>query len=423
MPESHDPYAALRYRDYRRLLTGNVLAGAGAEMLAVAVGWELYQRTDSAAALGYVGLAQFLPVLLLSLPAGQAADRFSRQLIVVGSLSLLAITSLGLAAISLLDGPIPLVYVCLVLAGVGRAFSAPARWALAPQVVPPPLIGNAVTWNSSGWQIAAVSGPTLGGLVIGLTESAAGAYLLTAACAVTCAGLVATLRPRPVERLPEGRSLRSLLAGAAFVWRTKPILATITLDLFAVLLGGATALLPIFARDILVVGPQGLGALRAAPSLGALVMALVIAHRPPFRRAGRAMLIAVAGFGGAMIVFGLSESFWLSFAALALSGAFDNVSVVVRGTLVQVLTPDAMRGRVSAVNAVFIGSSNELGAFESGLTAAWFGPVLSVVGGGVGTIVVVLAVMGVWPELLRLGALRPDAKGNLPAGETGAKVA
>jgi MFS family permease len=212
-------------------------------------------------------------------------------------------------------------------------------------------------------------------------------------------------------------SLRSLLAGAAFVWRTKLILATITLDLFAVLLGGATALLPIFARDILEVGPSGLGWLRAAPSLGALVMALTMAHRPPLRRAGRALLWSVAGFGLATIVFGFSQNFFLSLAMLALTGAFDNVSMVVRSTLVQVLPSDAMRGRVSAVNAIFIGSSNQLGAFESGITAAWFGPVWSVVGGGIGTLLVVMSVMGIWPEVLRLGRLEAEPGCNDEAAD------
>jgi hypothetical protein len=230
-------------------------------------------------------------------------------------------------------------------------------------------------------------------------------YAFAGLCCLVCAVLLIPVRPRAVEQRTETRSLASLLAGVRFVWNTEVLLAAITLDLFAVLLGGATALLPIYADQILGIGSFGLGCLRAAPALGALVMAMVLAHRPPLRHAGRALLLSVAGFGLATIVFGLSENVWLSFAMLALIGALDNVSVVIRGTLMQLLTPDAMLGRVAAVNAVFISSSNELGAFESGLTAYWFGPVLSVVGGGVGTILVVVAAMIGWPALRRLGPL------------------
>jgi MFS family permease len=288
--------------------------------------------------------------------------------------------------------------------------------------VPAEDITSAVTWNSSGWQLASVAGPALGGLLIAEAGRPAFAYLLAACGALASAGLVTAIRPHAPPRRGEPPSLASLLAGARFIARTKLILATITLDLFAVLLGGATALLPAFAKDILGVGPVGLGWLQAAPSLGALAMAFTLAHRPPLRRAGRALLWAVAGFGAATIVFGLSQNAVLSFAMLALTGAFDNVSIVVRGTLVQVLTPDSMRGRVSAVNAVFIGSSNELGAFESGITAEWFGPVVSVVGGGLGTLLVVVAVMLKWPEVLRLGPLRPAEIAGGGAGEAEAGV-
>jgi MFS family permease len=416
MQEAHEPYAALRHRDYRYLLGGSVLASLGTQMQSVAVGWELYQRTNSAVPLGLVGLAQFLPVLLLSLPAGHAADRYSRKGLLVAAQGLMAVASLGLLALSVGQGPVSLVYLCLFLAGVSRAFGAPARWSLVSQVVPAPLLVNAVTWNSSGWQLASVVGPALGGWVIALAGRAAVVYLLTALCVLTCAALIALIQPRAATHPKEVPSLPSLLAGIRFVWQTKLILATITLDLFAVLLGGATALLPIFARDILHVGPAALGWLHAAPSLGALLMALIMAHQPPLRRAGRALLASVAGFGAATVVFGLSRDFALSFAMLALTGALDNVSVVVRGTLVQVLTPDAMRGRVAAVNVVFIGSSNELGALESGLTAEWFGPVASVVGGGLGTLLVVAAVLLRWPEVFRLGPLRPAEVARLPEG-------
>jgi MFS family permease len=406
MQEAHDPYAALRHRDYRRLLAGNVLASVANEMQGMVVGWELYERTDSQLALGLVGLVQFAPVFFLALPAGHVADRLNRKKLVIATRGLAAITSLGLAALSFWQGPVVLVFVCLLLTGVVTAFSAPARWALVPQVVPAVDLHNAVTWNSSGWQIASMLGPALGGLVLGVTRQAVGAYLIAGACSLGCAALFAGIHPRAVERHTGGVTLASLLAGVRFVWQQKLILATITLDLFAVLLGGATALLPVFARDILDVGPVGLGWLRAAPSIGALLMAVLLAHLPPMRRAGPTLLVSVAGFGVATVVFGLSRDHTLSFAMLALTGALDNISVVVRGTLVQVLTPDVMRGRVSAVNAIFIGSSNELGAFESGATAELFGAVPSVVGGGVGTVLVVLAVAWAWPQVLRLGSLR-----------------
>ncbi len=414
MAQPHDPYAALRSPDYRRLLSGNVLSALGSEMQSVAVGWELYERTNDAAALGFVGLVQFLPVLFLSLPAGQAADRFSRKGMFLLAQSLMSLASVGLATLSFVQGPVSLVYLCLFIVGVGRAFSAPARWSLIPSVVPETALSNAVTWNSSGWQVASMLGPTLGGVVIAVTSRAGGAYVLAALCSVTCSVLVAGMRLRPAPRRRVPTTFRSLLAGVRFVWATPLILATITLDLFAVLLGGATALLPIYARDILAIGPTGLGWLRAAPSVGALVMALTLAHRPPLRRAGRALLWSVAGFGVATVVFGLSRDPLLSFVMLALTGALDNVSIVVRGTLVQLLTPDEMRGRVSAVNTIFIVTSNELGAFESGMTAWLFGPVVSVVGGGIGTVLVVIAVALRWPQVLRLGPLQAPVSEGTP---------
>jgi hypothetical protein len=267
------------------------------------------------------------------------------------------------------------------------------------------VLTNAITWHSSGWQIANVAGPALGGLAIALSGEAAAAFLFAALCSFASAGLFIPIQLKPASRRIEPPSFGSLLAGVRFVARSKLLLAAITLDLFAVLLGGATALLPIYARDILQVGPTGLGWLRASPALGAFVMAMMLAHRAPLARPGLALLLAVAGFGAATIVFGVSTIPLLSFLMLGLAGAFDNVSVVVRHTLVQVLTPDEMRGRVAAVNVVFISSSNELGAFESGVTAALFGPVASVVGGGIGTILVVVTAALRWPQLLGLGPL------------------
>jgi MFS family permease len=423
MQGEHDPYAALRHRDYRNFLAGAVLASIGGEMLAVAVGWEVYQRTPDERTgkllLGLTGLAQFLPVLLLALPAGQAADRYSRKVLLQLAQLTMALAAVQLALISWCKGPIWLVFVCLVVIGCSRAFSMPSRVALLAQLVPADCLASAITWNSSGWQTASVIGPALGGGVIAIGGTPALTYLLTGMCGLACVLLLVPIRPREVARpmVEEARSLSALLAGVRFVLKTELLLAAITLDLFAVLLGGATALLPVYASDILGIGSFGLGLLRAAPAIGALVMAMILAHRPPLRRAGRALLLAVAGFGLATIVFGVSRDPVLSFAMLALAGALDNISVVVRGTMMQLLTPDSMRGRVSAVIAVFISSSNQLGEFESGLTAWLFGTVESVVGGGVCTIVVVVCVMLRWPMLRRLGALRPGALLPADAGE------
>jgi MFS family permease len=418
MHDVHDPYAALRHAGYRRLLSGNILARIGFEMQSVAVGWELWERTHSPTNLGLVGLVQFLPVILLSLPAGHIVDRYSRKALLLTAQGLMAAASLALAGLSYLQGPVELIYVCLLIVGISQAFGFPARWALVPMLVPHSDLANAMTWNSSGLQISTMVGPASGGLAWWASGGAVVPYLLAASCSLACVALLSGIRPQGESRATEGTSLATLLAGVRFVWTTRLILATITLDLFAVLLGGATALLPIFAsEEFLNVGPSGLGWLRTAPAIGAFVMALVIAHRPPLRHAGPAMLWSVSGFGVATIVFGLSQNFWLSFAMLALTGALDNVSVVVRSTLVQVLTPDHMRGRVSAVNFIFISSSNQLGAFESGITAAWFGPVPSVVAGGVGTVLVVLAVILKWPEVLRLGSLHRTEEMDIRADE------
>lgn len=419
MAKPHDPYASLRHAGYRRLLAGNVLSALALEMQSVAVGWELYERTGSAAALGLTGLAQFLPVLVLSLPAGHAADRFNRKRLFIAAQVLLAAASASLAVLSWFAGPVGLIYLSLLANGVGRSFTAPSRWALLAQLVPTADLANAVTWNSSGWQVASLVGPAAGGFAIALTGRATDTYVAAALCCLGCAALVAGTRPGVGGRSGEPMTLDSLLAGVRFVWSSPVILATITLDLFAVLLGGATALLPIYARDILQIGPTGLGWLRAAPSVGAVVMALALAHRPPMRKAGRAMLLSVAGFGVATLVFGLSRDPILSFAMLALTGALDNISIVVRGTLVQLLTPEAMRGRVASVNTIFIVSSNELGAFESGVTAHWFGPVASVVIGGLGTLAVVSGVALRWPQVRRLGVLDATvAQQQLPLGMT-----
>ena len=383
-------------------------------MLQVALGWELYERTHSALALGLVGLVTAIPVILLALPAGHLADSMDRKKIVIGAQMVFVVTSLSLAAVSHSQGPIPLIFGILLVGGIGQAFNNPARSALMPRLVPAEVFGNAVTWSSSAFQTAAVVGPAIGGFVIALEHRATAAYVIDACLtsayllmlvAIRADGGVqtsaASLKPR------EKMTMESLIAGMRFVKNTKVVLAALTLDLFAVLLGGATALLPIFAKDILQVGPNGLGWLRAAPSIGALIVMLGIAHRPPMQRTGWTLIGSVAGFGICTIVFGFSRSFSLSMSMLFLLGGLDGISMIVRGTLVQLWTPDEMRGRVSAVNSVFIDMSNELGGFESGALAAAVGPVAAVVGGGIGTIVVVTAVAAAWPELRNLGALTP----------------
>lgn len=403
--ERHDPYAALRFRDFRLLAFGRFVASLGEQMVSVAIGWELYERTGSAFALGLVGLVQVLPVIVLALIAGHVADRFDRKRVVFITQLLLGIGSLGLAFLSYTQGSLVLVYGCLLMIGILRAFNNPASSTLLPQTVPPEIFPSAATWSSSAWQFASVMGPALGGLMIGVFHSASEVFLVDAAACMIFVVLVTMIKGRQIARSIEPMTFQSLIAGFSFIRHNKIVLAAITLDLFAVLFGGATALLPVFAKDILQVGPEGLGWLRAAPSIGAVAMVLTIAFLPPFKRAGTTLLIAVIGFGVATIIFGLSQSFILSLLMLVALGALDNISVVIRSTLLLTRTPDEMRGRVGAVNNVFIGASNELGAFESGVAAAALGPVLAVVVGGIGTILVVLSVAHIWPEVRRLGKL------------------
>jgi MFS family permease len=449
----HDPYAALRSRDFRYFALGNVAGIIGWQMVSVVVGWELYSRTNSKTALGLVGLVQVIPLLLLALPAGHVVDRHDRRRVMLATQLILAATGLTLGVASLLsnripdvevlrgcnaafaalsgwlgetgyryDDPyVPLMFGLLAVNGAGRVLSQPAKSALLPQLVPAGLFANAVTWNSSLFEVSSMAGPAVGGLLVAAlqTGGAASAWWAWAYPAVYFANAVLQfgyfvallpVKARTPPRAKEPLTLASLSAGVRYVWSTKIILATLTLDLLAVILGGAVALLPVYAKDILHVGPAGLGWLRAAPSIGAVSTALLLAHRPPMKKAGRNMLWAVAGFGAATVVFGFSTWFWLSLGMLVLTGALDNVSVVVRHTLVQTLAPDEMRGRVSAVNAIFIGSSNQLGSLESGLTAAAFGTVPAVVLGGVGTIVVTALAAVAWPELRRYGPMtRPPA--------------
>lgn len=415
-PTSHDPYQSLRFRDFRLLLIGNFIASLGEQMLSVAIGWEIYERTNSAFLLGMVGLAEVFPSLILSLYAGHVADRYNRKLIIIITQAILVLASLGLTALSYSQGPILLIYGCLLLIGMAAAFNSPAASTLPALIIPAETFENAATWSSSIWQLASVIGPALGGLVIAVSHSATFVYVLNGGAALLFTLLIMPVKVKQIivagrETATAPTTVQSLGEGISFLRRTPILLAAITLDLFAVLFGGATNLLPIFAKDILQVGPEGLGWLRAAPAVGAVGVAFVIAHRPPFKRAGRTLLLAVGGFGAATIVFGLSHSFWLSLVMLLVLGGLDNISVVIRETLALTRTPDEMRGRVAAINGLFINASNQLGGFESGLIAQLFGPVWSVAGGGVGTIVVVAGVALVWPELRRMRALRPEPVG------------
>lgn len=410
-----DPYAVLRNRDFALYLTGRLIAAFGQQMLTVAVLWELYERTHSPLHLGFVGLTQMIPMLLGMLPAGHVADNFERKRVILAMISVIALASLGLTLVSALHAPVIWIYVCLLVSGIGRTFLWPASAAFLPHLVPRALFSRAVTWNTSTFQLSSVVGPMAGGALIALTHSAATVYALNTAAALICLALVCGIRQRHRPAIQEKMTLPGLFAGFKFVLHHRIILGTITLDMFAVLLGGATVLLPVYAKEILRVGPGGLGLLQSAMPTGAILCGLILAHRPPMEKAGRALMGAVAVFGAAIIVFGVSRWFWLSFAALFVCGAVDNVSVIVRHTLVQLLTPDERRGRVSAVNSLFIGTSNELGGFRAGGVAHLFGTatgnsiatgaLISVVSGGVGTILVVLAVALLWPEIRRYGRL------------------
>ena len=378
-------------------------------MQKVAVGWEIYERTGSALNLGYAGLAQFLPQVLWVLVAGHVTDTFNRKRVLMAALTFNAIASVGLALNSVRGGSVYLIYACLFATGTARAFFMPARAAFLPRIIPLPIFSNAVSWNSTGFELASMTGPAVGGLLIGFFRSATLVYVITALGAITFVIMLGNIPYKHASQERPPITLHALSVGFRFIWKSKAVLASMLLDMFGVLLGGATAMMPIYAKDILQVGPRGLGWLMAAPSIGACTMALLQAHRGPLRRAGRTLLFAVAGFGTVTIVFGISRTFWLSMAMLCLLGSCDNISVVVRSTLIQMLTPDDMRGRVSALNGLFIGTSNELGAFESGLVAGFLGPVFSVVSGGIGTLVVVAAIAWLFPQLRSYGRLDQPA--------------
>jgi MFS family permease len=391
--------------DFQRFQAARFLLTVGIQMQSVAVGWNVYELTHRPLDLGYVGLAQFLPLFALSPITGQVADRFDRRLVLLFCYAGILLSSLLLLLCTWRDvHDLRVIYSILALFGATRAFNGPAGSALLTHIVPKADFPRAVAWSSTSWQVATVVGPALGGLVYAAAGAAA-VYAASAAAAVATFLLVAsmTVRTGGLEKRP--LSMKTVLAGLHYVFEKKIILGSITLDLFAVLLGGAVALLPIFAKDILDLGPRALGLLRSAPAVGASLMAILLAHRPLKRRAGAIMFASVGVFGLATIVFALSKVFWLSFVALVVCGASDMISVIIRGTLVQIATPPEMRGRVSAVNQVFIGASNELGEFESGLTAAWLGAVRAAVVGGVATCAVVVVCAAAFEDLRRVDRL------------------
>jgi MFS family permease len=391
--------AVFAIRDFRLLILVRVTTSLALPMLMTAIGWHIYDLTHDPVMLGYVGLTLFLPQVLLTLPAGQAADRFDRRSIMRLSYCLLITSAALLTWFALANQRQPLmIFAIMLFYAVGNAFLRPASQSLLPQIVPKQHLPTAVAFTSSCWQTATIAGPALGGLLYGFGP--AFVYGLVTGLLLVVLMVVSLLAPRPAAIQPDVGVVERLMAGVHFVRQRPILLGAISLDLFAVLFGGATALLPVYARDILTVGPWGLGLLRSAPALGALACGLALARFPLQRHAGAIMFLCVAGFGVATIIFGLSRYLPLSLAALASLGALDMVSIYVRTTLVQLNTPDAMRGRVSAVSTLFIGASNELGEFESGITAGWFGVVPAVVLGGVGTLVVV-ALWSVWFKSLR----------------------
>jgi MFS family permease len=419
---------AFAYRDFKFYQMARLMAILGAEAQSVAVAWQVYSMTHRAIDLGYTGLALFLPGLIFLLPAGHVADRFDRRQVILVcyglqlfcTTALLTLTRVGIHTVF----PI---YVVLFFVGTGRAFSGPASSALIPHLVREEHFVNAVTWGGAIWQFANITGPALGGILFTLPlthwfpntslEGAGIVYVFTLGTLGWFLILVASLHVRPGRMEHKAASLRVVLAGFQYMMHSSLLLGASSLDLFVVLLGGANALMPIFAHEILHQGPRGLGMLRAAPAAGALVVSLTMARFPFKNKAGMRLFVCVAIFGAATVVFGLSHNLWLSLGALALGGGADTISVIIRGSLLQLGTPSEMRGRVSAVNALFIGASNELGEFESGLTAQWWGAVRATVVGGVGA----LAVAGIWAVLfpglrhadqLTAEALRPKNAGN-----------
>ncbi|MFS2155024.1 MFS transporter [Rhizobium sp. Rhizsp42] len=408
-----DRFAAFRHSSYTRFFFARFLLSFSQQIVSVAVGWQMYDQTGSAIYLGLIGLVQFLPSLLLILVTGSVADRYNRRAIASLCSLVAALCTLTLLGMTMTGtfSPIP-VFAVLLVFGIERAFMSPAVQSLAPNLVPADDLSNAIAWNSSSWQLASITGPVIGGLLYGINAHTA--YTVAVVFAALGAGLL-FLIPKPAQKTTgEAKSWDMILGGFKFIRTEKVVLGAISLDLFAVLLGGATALMPIFARDILTLGPWGLGLLRSAPGVGAIVMAVLLATYPLKHRAGVYMFVGVALFGLGTIVFGLSDNVELSIAALALMGAADMVSVYVRESLIALWTPDQLRGRVNAVNMVFVGASNELGEFRAGTMASVFGAVPAVVIGGIGTLVVAALWASGFPQLRKIDTL--DAPEHVTRG-------
>lgn len=406
----HDPYASLRLPNYRWFIVSLFTMTVGAQIQVIVVSWQIYALTHDPLSLGLIGLAEALPFITVALFAGHVADRSNRKRIAMLSILTMLGCASALLAFNLIPnflqqrGAVPF-YAVIFTSGIARSFLQPARNALGAEIVPRSLYANAVAWRSSSWQTAAVAGPALGGLLYGFAGPRL-AYVVQLGLVLVALVTFASIRyaPRVLEKTTESMA-DSLKLGVRFVLQEPVLLAALSLDMFSVLLGGAEALLPVFAQEILRVGPQGLGILRAAPAAGASLMSLFLAHRPPFERAGRTLLLGVGTFALCIIGFGLSRSFYLSIALLAISGMADNLSVLIRSTLLQVLTPEHLLGRVSSVNAIFIGSSNEMGAFESGVTARLLGTVPAVLLGGFASLAVVAGIALRVPKLRRLGRI------------------
>ena len=410
--------SAFLSRDFRLYQTARLLVILGAEAQALAVAWQIYQITHSALALGLTGLALYAPVILFMLAAGYVADRYDRRSVILVCYASQTLCTLALMRFALHpNGHIWPIYAVLFAMGIGRAFSSPASSAFLPSLIPRHHFVNAVTWGAIVFQIANIAGPSVGGLLFTLPltgflkpwNGAAVVYAFSLITLLAFLVLVGMMRTRPVRVVKNAFNLESMLAGFRYVMRAKLLLGSISLDLFAVLLGGATALMPIFALDILHAGPRALGLLRAMPALGALIVSLALTFRPVKRDAGKRMLFCVAIFGTATVVFGLSHIIWVSLLALVIVGASDTVSMVIRASILQLATPSWLRGRVSAVNGLFIGASNELGAFESGLTAAWWGAVRAVVVGGIGALIVTGLASTLFPALRQIDELTSES--------------
>ncbi|MEI6822567.1 MAG: MFS transporter [Bacteroidota bacterium] len=410
--DKQDAFAVLRIPEFRLFVSGRFLLTFAIQMQSVIIGWQVYEITKNVLALGFIGLAEAIPFLTSAIFAGLAADRFNRKKIMMvatfvylmGAIALL-ILSYHFSDMYFRYGVMP-VYSIIFVTAVARSFFYPAQSALMAQLVPRDLYHNSSTWNSTVFHIAAVSGPAVGGLIYGFAGIHA-AYISVITGVVLAFAIFSRIKNKPLPKITKNETLfESLLAGIRFVFSNQIILGAISLDMFAVLFGGAVAMLPAFALEVLHVGPQGLGFLRAAPAVGAVIMAFILAYNPPLKSAGRNLLYSIAGFGLCIICFAISRNFYLSFALLALSGMFDNVSVIIRQTILQLYIPDEMRGRVMAVNSIFIGSSNEIGSFESGLAARLLGLIPSVIFGGSMTMLIVGTTAKIAPNLRKLSIKR-----------------